>query len=171
MDKLVYVPNPLLRQKADKINSVGNDEIKIAKKMMKIMLEAPGVGLAANQIGILKQIVTIFFVDQETKEQIQYTLFNPNIISYSQEKIIMEEGCLSLPEQFAEIERPQNIELEYLDENNKLIKKEVSGVESRILQHEIDHLSGKLFVDYLSSLKRNIMIKKVQKFLKNKNNE
>ena len=135
------------------------------------MLEAPGVGLAANQIGILKQIVTIFFVDQETKEQIQYTLFNPNIISYSQEKIIMEEGCLSLPKQFAEIERPQNIELEYLDENNKLIKKEVSGVESRILQHEIDHLSGKLFVDYLSSLKRNIMIKKVQKFLKNKNNE
>tara|TARA_B100000085_G_C18332303_1_gene426826 strand:+ start:128 stop:643 length:516 start_codon:yes stop_codon:yes gene_type:complete len=171
MDKLVYVPNPLLRQKADKIKSVGNDEIKIAKKMMQIMLEAPGVGLAANQIGILKQIVTIFFVDQETKEQIQYTLFNPNIISYSQEKIIMEEGCLSLPEQFAEIERPQNIELEYLDENNKLIKKEVSGVESRILQHEIDHLSGKLFVDYLSSLKRNIMIKKVQKFLKNKNNE
>ena len=168
MDKLVYVPNPLLRQKADKINSVGNDEIKIAKKMMQIMLEAPGVGLAANQIGILKQIVTIFFVDQETKEQIQYTLFNPNIISYSQEKIIMEEGCLSLPEQFAEIERPQNIEVEYLDENNKLIKKEVSGVESRILQHEIDHLSGKLFVDYLSSLKRNIMIKKVQKYLKNK---
>ena len=171
MDKLVYVPNPLLRQKADKIKFVGTDEIEIAKKMMKIMLEAPGVGLAANQIGILKQIVTIFFVDQETKEQIQYTLFNPNIISYSQEKIIMEEGCLSLPEQFAEIERPQNIELEYLDENNKLIKKEVSGVESRILQHEIDHLSGKLFVDYLSSLKRNIMIKKVQKFLKNKNNE
>ena len=168
MDKLVYVPNPLLRQKADKINSVGNDEIKIAKKMMQIMLEAPGVGLAANQIGILKQIVTIFFVDQETKEQIQYTLFNPNIVSYSQEKIIMEEGCLSLPEQFADIERPQNIVVEYLDENNKQITKEVSGVESRILQHEIDHLSGKLFVDYLSSLKRNIMIKKVQKFLKNK---
>ncbi len=125
MEKLVYVPNPLLRQKADKIKFVGTDEIEIAKKMMKIMLEAPGVGLAANQIGILKQIVTIFFVDQETKKQTQYTLFNPNIISYSQEKIIMEEGCLSLPEQFAEIERPQNIEVEYLDENNKLIKKEV----------------------------------------------
>ena len=136
--------------------------------MMQIMLKAPGVGLAANQIGILKQIVTIFFVNQETKKETQYTLFNPKIISYSQEKIVMEEGCLSLPEQFAEIERPQNIIVEYLDENNKLIKKEVSGVESRILQHEIDHLSGKLFVDYLSSLKRNIMLKKVQKFLKNK---
>ena len=168
MDKLLYVPNPLLRQKANKIQSVGIKEKEIAKKMMQIMLKAPGVGLAANQIGILKQIVTIFFVDQETKEETQYTLFNPNIISYSQEKIVMEEGCLSLPEQFAEIERPQNIVVEYLDEDNKQIKKEVSGMESRILQHEIDHLSGKLFVDYLSSLKRNIMIKKVQKFLKNK---
>ena len=168
MDKLLYVPNPLLRQKADKIQSVGVKEKEIAKKMMQIMIKAPGVGLAANQIGILKQIVTIFFVDQETKKEIQYILFNPNIISYSQEKIVMEEGCLSLPEQFAEIERPKSIIVEYLDENNKQITKEVSGVESRILQHEIDHLSGKLFVDYLSSLKRNIMIKKVQKFLKNK---
>ncbi len=168
MDKLLYVPNPLLRQKANKIQSVGIKEKEIAKKMMQIMLKAPGVGLAANQIGILKQIVTIFFVDQETKKEIQYILFNPNIISYSQEKIVMEEGCLSFPEQFAEIERPQSIVIEYLDENNKQIKKEVSGVESRILQHEIDHLSGKLFVDYLSSLKRNIMIKKVKKFLKNR---
>ena len=168
MDKLLYVPNPLLRQKTNKIQSVGIKEKEIAKKMMQIMLKAPGVGLAANQIGILKQIVTIFFVDQETKKETQYTLFNPNIISYSQEKIVMEEGCLSLPEQFAEIERPQSIVVQYLDENNKQIKKEVSGVESRILQHEIDRLSGKLFVDYLSSLKRNIMIKKVQKFLKNK---
>ena len=168
MDKLLYVPNPLLRQKANKIQSVGIKEKEIAKKMMQIMLKAPGVGLAANQIGILKQIVTIFFVDQETKKETQYTLFNPNIISYSQEKIVMEEGCLSLPEQFAEIERPQNIVVEYLDENNKQIKKEVSGVESRILQHEIDHLSGKLFVDYLSSLKRNVITKKVNKYLKYK---
>ena len=171
MDQILYVPNPLLRQKAEKIKSVGKYEIEIAQKMMQIMLKAPGVGLAANQIGILKQIVTIFFVDQETKKEINYTLFNPNIIFYSNDKITMEEGCLSIPEQFAEVERPQNIVVEYLNENNKLTKKEVNGVEARILQHEIDHLSGKLFVDYLSSLKRNIMIKKVQKFLKNKKND
>ena len=133
MDKLLYVPNPLLRQKANKIESVGIKEKEIAKKMMQIMLKAPGVGLAANQIGILKQIVTIFFVDQETKKETQYTLFNPNIVSHSKEKIVMEEGCLSLPEQFAEIERPQNIVVEYLDENNKQITKEVSGVESSCL--------------------------------------
>ena len=163
MDKLLYVPNPLLRQKAVKIQSVGIKEKEIAKKMMQIMIKAPGVGLAANQIGILKQIVTIFFVDQETKKETQYILFNPNIISYSQEKIIMEEGCLSLPEQFAEIERPQNIVVEYLDENNKQITKEVSGVESRILQHEIDHLNGILFIDHISKLKRDIIWRKVLK--------
>ena len=78
----------------------------------------------------------------------------------------MEEGCLSLPEQYADIERPKQIVLEYLNENEKTIKKEIDGYEARILQHEIDHLSGKLFVDYLSSLKRNIIIKKVKK-LKN----
>ena len=81
----------------------------------------------------------------------------------------MEEGCLSLPEQFAEIERPEKIIIEYLDDKNNL-KKEAKGIESRILQHEIDHLEGKLFVDYISPLKRNIMIKKVQKYLKNKKN-
>lgn len=168
MTNLLYVPNPLLRQKAKKIRSVGSDEKKIANKMMDIMLRAPGVGLAANQIGILKQIVTIFFIEKESKQEIQYTLYNPKIISYSSETISMEEGCLSLPEQFSEIERPKKISLEFLDDKNNLIKKNADGIEARILQHEIDHLSGKLFVDYLSSLKRNIMIKKVQKYLKNK---
>ena len=168
MDKILFVPNPLLRQKANKIKKVTNNEILIAKKMRDIMNKAPGVGLAANQIGILKEIVTVSFVDQNTKNKIEYSLFNPNIISYSKEKVVMEEGCLSLPNQFAEIERSEKITLEYLDEKNSLVKKQAEGIEARILQHEIDHLSGKLFVDYLSSLKRNIIIKKVQKFLKNK---
>ena len=166
MEKLLYVPNPLLRQKSEEIRSVGKNELKLADKMREIMIKAPGVGLAANQIGVLKQIVTISFVDQKTKNEVNYNLFNPRIISYSKEKILMEEGCLSLPEQYAEIERPKIINVQYLNDNNKLISKEVDGVEARILQHEIDHLSGKLFVDYLSSLKRNIIIKKVKKYLK-----
>ncbi len=166
MEKLLYVPNPLLRQKSEEIRSVGKNELKLADKMREIMVKAPGVGLAANQIGVLKQIVTISFVDQKTKNEVNYNLFNPKIISYSKEKILMEEGCLSLPEQYAEIERPKIINVQYLNDKNKLISKEVDGVEARILQHEIDHLSGKLFVDYLSSLKRNIIIKKVKKYLK-----
>ena len=166
MDKLLYVPNPLLRQKAEKVKSVGAEELEIAEKMNEVMIKAPGVGLAANQIGVLKQIITIFFIDQETKKKIRYNLYNPEIISFSEKTIVMEEGCLSLPNQFANIERPEKIKIKYLDDSNKLIKKNVVGVEARILQHEIDHLSGKLFVDYLSSLKRNIIIKKVQKNLK-----
>jgi len=171
MEKLLYVPNLLLRQKAKKISYVGEEDIIIANRMKEIMINASGVGLAANQIGILKKIVTIFFIDKENKEEIKYTLFNPEIISYSEEKIIMEEGCLSIPEQYAEIERPKDITLKYINEKNEIIKKNLTGIESRILQHEIDHLSGKLFFDYLSSLKRNIMIKKVQKYLKTKMNE
>ena len=170
MEKLIYVPNPLLRQKAEKIHSVGIEEINIAKKMRNIMLNAPGVGLAANQIGILKQIVTICYLDKETEKEIKYNLYNPNILSYSTETIVMEEGCLSVPEQFIEIERPKKITFEYLNDNNKIIKKEADGIESRILQHEIDHLSGKLFIDFISPLKRNIIIKKVKKYLRNKQN-
>ena len=164
--EILLVPNELLRQKANKLINITSDDIKIANQMMDTMIKAPGVGLAANQVGILKQIITINFEDKENDKRANYILFNPSIIEYSEEKVIMEEGCLSLPEQYANIERPKKIILQYIDENQKNIKKEIDGYEARILQHEIDHLSGILFVDYLSSLKRNIIIKKVKK-LKN----
>ena len=161
--EILLVPNELLRQKANRLINITSEDIKIANEMMDTMNKAPGVGLAANQVGILKQIITINFEDKENDKRANYILFNPSIIEYSEEKVIMEEGCLSLPEQYADIERPKKIFLEYIDENEKNIKKEIDGYEARILQHEIDHLSGKLFVDYLSSLKRNIIIKKVKK--------
>jgi len=164
--EILLVPNELLRQKANRLINITGEDIKIANQMMDTMIKAPGVGLAANQVGILKQIITINFEDKENDKRANYILFNPSIIEYSEEKVIMEEGCLSLPEQYADIERPKKILLEYTDENEKNIKKEIDGYEARILQHEIDHLSGILFVDYLSSLKRNIIIKKVKK-LKN----
>ena len=166
--EILLVPNPVLRQSAKKLKSITKKDIETANQMMEAMIKAPGVGLAANQVGILKQIVTINFEDKENNKKINYILFNPSIIKYSKEKIIMEEGCLSLPEQYADIERPKKILIEYIDQNEKKIQKEVDGYESRILQHEIDHLSGKLFVDYLSSLKRNILIKKVKKLEKMK---
>ena len=164
--EILLVPNEFLRQKAKRLINITNEDIKIANQMMDTMIKAPGVGLAANQVGKLKQIVTINFEDKENDKRANYILFNPSIIEYSDEKVIMEEGCLSLPEQYADIERPKKILLEYIDENEKMIKKEIDGYEARILQHEIDHLSGILFVDYLSSLKRNIIIKKVKKLKK-----
>ena len=160
---ILYVPHPVLRQKANKLKSITKKDIKIANLMMETMINAPGVGLAANQVGILKQIVTINFENKENNKKVNYILFNPSITQYSEETVVMEEGCLSLPEQYADVERPKEIMLEYMDENEKIIKKQIDGYEARILQHEIDHLSGKLFVDYLSSLKRNVLIKKVKK--------
>ena len=161
--EILLVPNEFLRQKAKRLINITNEDIKIANQMMDTMMKAPGVGLAANQVGVLKQIVTINYEDKENDKRANYILFNPSILEYSEDKVIMEEGCLSLPEQYADIERSKQIFLEYIDENQKTIKKEIDGYEARILQHEIDHLSGKLFVDYLSSLKRNIIIKKVKK--------
>ncbi len=167
--EILLVPNECLRQKAKRLIKITNEDIKIANQMMDTMFKAPGVGLAANQVGVLKQIVTINFEDKENDKRSNYILFNPSIIDYSDDKVVMEEGCLSLPEQYADIERPKQIVLEYIDEKEKMIKKEIDGYEARILQHEIDHLSGKLFVDYLSSLKRNIIIKKVKKLQNIKN--
>ena len=168
MEKILFVPNPILRKKAESVKKVSYAEVDISKRMIDIMLKAPGVGLAANQIGILKRIVTIHIHNKVKKIDKIYTLFNPKIISYSEKKILMEEGCLSLPEQFANIERPEEIELEYIDEKNEKIKEKKIGFEARVLQHEIDHLNGKLFIDYLSSLKRNIFIKRVIKLKKMK---
>ena len=164
--EILLVPHHILRQKGKGLESISKEDIKIANHMMEAMLKAPGVGLAANQIGILKQIVTINFEDKENNKKKNYILFNPSIIQYSKETTLMEEGCLSLPDQYADVERPKEIILEYMDEKEKVIRKQIDGYEARILQHEIDHLSGKLFVDYLSSLKRNMLIKKVKKIQK-----
>ena len=166
MTEILLVPNPLLRQKSKKLERVTKEDIQLSKRMIKIMKKAPGVGLAANQIGVLKQIVVVNIQDKEKAVEKTYALFNPVIKNYSKKKIIIEEGCLSLPQQFADIERPESITLCYTNEKNKIVEEKKDGQEARIIQHEIDHLSGKLFVDYLSSLKRNILIKKVIKLKK-----
>lgn len=168
MRKILFAPNPILRKKANALKIVTPKDIDIAKNMIDIMLEAPGVGLAANQIGVLKQIVTVNIPQEKDDKEKIYTLFNPKIIWHSSKTIFMEEGCLSLPKQYAEIERAEEIKVEYLNNKNDKIIETKKGFEARVLQHEIDHLQGKLFVDYLSSLKRNIIIKRVKKLEKMK---
>tara|TARA_B100001123_G_scaffold325727_1_gene366146 strand:- start:374 stop:886 length:513 start_codon:yes stop_codon:yes gene_type:complete len=166
MYKILLVPHPVLRQKSLKITKVTKEDLDLANQMITVMKNAPGVGLAANQIGVLKQIITVHIQDDEKKIDKVYSLFNPVITKFSKKKVIMEEGCLSLPQQFSEIERSADIKIKYLNESNKIIEEDKQGLEARILQHEIDHLYGKLFVDYLSSLKRNKLIKRVQKLKK-----
>mgnify|MGYP006111351867 CR=1 FL=1 len=164
MNEILIIPNLLLRKKSLPIKKVTSDDIKLSRRMTKIMNEAPGIGLAAPQIGELKRIITINIYQEE--KNISYTLFNPEITWFSKDEILMEEGCLSIPRQFAEIKRPEEIKVKYIDEKNKIVEKKLNGNESRVIQHEIDHLNGKLFIDYLSSLKRNIIIKKVKKLKK-----
>ena len=166
MEKILFVPHPILRKKADPLKKITSKDLDISKRMIDIMLKAPGAGLAANQIGILKQIITVNIYDEKKDIDNIYTLFNPKIILYSQKKILLEEGCLSLPKQYAVIERPEEIEVEYFNNKNEKIIEKKNGFEARVLQHEIDHLHGKLFIDYLSSLKRNMLIKKVKKLEK-----
>ena len=164
MNEILIIPNLLLRKKSLPIKKVTSDDIKLSRRMTKIMNEAPGIGLAAPQIGELKRIITINIYQEEKNSS--YTLFNPEITWFSKDEILMEEGCLSIPRQFAEIKRPEEIKVKYIDEKNKIGEKKLNGKESRVIQHEIDHLNGKLFIDYLSSLKRNIIIKKVKKLKK-----
>ena len=169
MNDILLFPNPKLRQKAETIKKLSKTEIEISKQMINIMLKAPGVGLAANQIGILKKIITVNIFDDQTNTSKAYALFNPKINFFSNEKVVMEEGCLSFPEQFVEIERPSSIEIEYINENNKIIKAQKVGLEARILQHEIDHLYGKLFIDHISYLKKNMLVKRLNKLKKKEN--
>ena len=122
MSEIFVVPHPLLRQKSKLLSRVTKEDINLSKKMIKIMKKAPGVGLAANQIGVLKQIVVVHIQDKEKEIEKIYTLYNPSIINYSKKKVIMEEGCLSLPKQFAEIERPQSVILRYTNESNKIVE-------------------------------------------------
>tara|TARA_Y100001970_G_scaffold220275_1_gene270459 strand:- start:253 stop:765 length:513 start_codon:yes stop_codon:yes gene_type:complete len=166
MEKILVIPHPKLRQKSDIIKNISKKELEISNKMIEILKNVNGVGLAANQIGVLKQIIAVKIKKHKDDNEKIYVLFNPKIKSFSKETVIMEEGCLSIPEHFAEIARPESIEIEYTNEKNEIISEKKEGYEARILQHEIDHLAGKLFFDYLSSLKRNKIIKRIQKLKK-----
>ena len=129
--------------------------------MFETMYNAPGVGIAAVQIGIPLRVVVIDISKEDERKP--HFFINPNIVWRSDKTSIYEEGCLSIPNQFAEIERPESCRVEYLDLNNKKKEIEASGLLSTCIQHEIDHLNGVLFIDYLSKLKKNMIIKKVTK--------
>ena len=161
LKNIITVPDPLLKSISKPVDKI-NDEIKILiNDMFETMYNAPGVGLAAVQIGIPLRVVVIDISKEDERKP--HFFINPNIVWRSDKTSTYEEGCLSIPNQFAEIERPESCKVEYLDLNNK--KKEIvaSGLLSTCIQHEIDHLNGVLFIDYLSKLKKNMIIKKVTK--------
>ena len=133
MEKILLVPDPLLRKEAKNLKTITFKDIDLSKKMIDIMLKAPGVGLAANQVGVLKKIITVHIHNEEKGTDNIYALFNPRIKLYSEKKIIMEEGCLSLPKQYAEIERPEAIIVKYINEKNEAVEEKKDGFEARVL--------------------------------------
>ena len=166
--KVIIEPDPILRKKSELLPQVNNDTRKLLDDMLKTMYAAPGIGLAAVQIGILKRIIVIDITKKEEKKKPIF-LINPEIIFQSKETSIYEEGCLSLPGHFAEIERPAKCKIKYIDYNDKEAELEAEGLLSTCIQHEIDHLNGILFIDYLSKLKKDMIIKKLKKQKKEQN--
>ena len=160
--KIIIEPDPILRKKSVPLEKVDNDLKKLMDDMLLTMYEAPGIGLAAVQIGILKRLIVIDITKEEEKKNPLF-LVNPEIISQSKNKTIYEEGCLSLPGQFAEVERPSECFIKYLDYQGEQKELKATGLLATCIQHEIDHLNGVLFIDYLSKLKKDMIIKKLKK--------
>ena len=166
--KIIIAPDPRLLEVSKHVKLINNEVKDLLKDMLEIMYKSNGIGLAAPQVGVLKRLVVMDCAEQGTKKK-PLKFINPEILNLSSEKSEFEEGCLSLPTQYAKVERPSIIEVKYEDENGKKIKKKFSGIEATCLQHEIDHLDGKLFVDHISKLKKNRIIKKLEKIKKTKN--
>ena len=159
---IITEPNKLLRQISKPVNGVGKEEQKLMDDMLETMYAANGIGLAAIQIGIPKRIIVIDLNRDEIQKEPMYFV-NPVIKNKDPLKATYEEGCLSVPNQFAEVDRPSKCEVEYLDYdgNKKLLK--ADGLLATCVQHEMDHLEGTLFIDYLSKLKKSMIIKKLSK--------
>ena len=160
--KILIEPNKLLRQVSKSVDRVGDEEKQLMDDMLETMYDAPGIGLAAIQIGVPKRIIVMDISRDENKKEPKYFV-NPVIKNRNEEKIKYEEGCLSVPDQFAEIERPNACEVEYLDYNGKKQLLKADGLLATCIQHEMDHLEGILFIDYLSKLKKSMIIKKLSK--------
>jgi peptide deformylase len=163
---ILFVPDPRLRAKARLIEAADAGVSALAERMLATMYKAPGIGLAAPQVGELLRLVVIDL--QEEDKPAPLVLVNPKIIAETKELATREEGCLSLPNQFADVTRPARVKVAYQDLTGAKREIEGEGLLSACLQHEIDHLDGVLFVDHLSALKRNMMLRKLAKELKAK---
>ena len=166
--EIITVPDEILKKVSKPIEKIGINEKKLIDNLFDTMYNSNGIGLAAVQIGILKRILVIDVSTKDEKNQ-PIVLVNPVIKNLSNEKSIYEEGCLSIPETFIEIERPKICEVEYIDRkgSKKILK--CDGLLSTCVQHEINHLDGKLIIDHLSKLKKDFIIKKISKIKKNPN--
>lgn len=169
--KVVTAPDPVLSKRAEEIKEVDDRIRSLMDDMLETMYKEEGIGLAANQVAVLKRIIVLDLQTNEDQERPEgfYPLYmaNPVIISSGKEYVDAEEGCLSVPGNLISIARPEEISVEYLDYNNKKQTLKTGGWLARAIQHEIDHIDGKILLDYLSPLKKSVAVRKLKKHKKN----
>ncbi|WP_050605240.1 peptide deformylase [Ruegeria sp. 6PALISEP08] len=156
-------PDPRLKKVCAPVDDLTDELRKLADDMLETMYDAPGVGLAAPQIGVLDRLIVIDCVKEEGETPRPLIMFNPEVVASSDETSVYEEGCLSIPDQYAEVTRPKVVDVTWMDQNGKLQQETFDGLWATCVQHEIDHLNGKLFIDYLKPLKRQMITRKMQK--------
>jgi peptide deformylase len=164
---LIILPDPLLRQVSAPIETVNAELLKLADDMLETMYDAPGIGLAAIQIGEPRRLLVIDLA-KEGEPPAPHVFINPEVLQSSDQRSVYEEGCLSIPDYYAEVERPASVRVKYLDRDGKQQEIEAEGLMATCLQHEIDHLNGVLFIDHISKLKRDMVVKKFKKLAKDK---
>ena len=156
-------PDPRLTRPADPVAAVDEDIRALAADMLQTMYDAPGIGLAAPQIGVMQRVLVMDCVKEEGAEPRPMVLVNPEITWASEDLSVYEEGCLSIPEQYAEVERPASVEVEWTALDGQRVSERFENLWATCVQHEIDHLDGKLFIDYLKPLKRQMITRKMVK--------
>jgi peptide deformylase len=169
--EILLLPDPVLRQQSAPVERVDDEARRFMDRMLKTMYDAPGIGLAAIQVGEPRRIITID-VSREEDEKSPLFLVNPEIVWRSEdERSTYEEGCLSIPDYYAEVERPAKVRVRYVDYEGKQQELEADGLLATCVQHEVDHLNGVLFIDYLSKLKRDLVVRKFTKAARERERE
>ena len=159
---IIIAPDPRLKQISAPVTRVDAQTRQLMDDMLETMYQAPGIGLAAPQVGVLKRVIVID-ASAKDEERAPLRMANPELIEVSDEDVNYEEGCLSLPEHYAEVVRPARVRVRYLDHENEIREHDAEGLLGTCIQHEMDHLEGILFVDHLSALKRNMILRKLTK--------
>jgi peptide deformylase len=159
---IITAPDPRLKLEAKPVEAVDDEIRRLMDDMLETMYLAPGIGLAAPQVGVLKRVL-VLDVAKEGEKPAPLKMANPEILWKSEDLATYSEGCLSLPEHYADVTRPAEIKVRYLDEQNEIRELHATGLLATVIQHEMDHLEGTLFVDHISSLKRGIILRKLAK--------
>lgn len=161
---IILHPDPRLKKTSLPVTDLTDDLRALADDMLEAMYHAPGVGLASPQVGILQRLIVLDCVKLDSEAPRPLIMFNPEIIASSEETSVYEEGCLSMPEQYADVTRPAEVQVRWINRDGNEQNEEMSGLWATCVQHEIDHLDGKLFIDYLKPLKRQMITRKMVKF-------